>query len=108
MAEQEKGLTLFLCAEESDDGPGSIDRFLDVSIQLSNCKPELRNQREFTIEEIKRVHSLEGNHDAYLKEIYSLFGYKDLSSGPGLPHGPYYWLGEGVREKIKEIAERKD
>jgi len=108
MPEQEKGLTLFVCAEESDDGPGSIDRFLDVSIELSNCRPESREKKELTIEEIRRVYDLKDNDGAYLKELYSLFGYRDLRSHPGRPHGPYYWIGEGVREKIKEIAERKD
>jgi hypothetical protein len=107
MPEQEKGLTLFVCAEETDDGPGSIDRFLDVYVELSICRPEFREKREFTVEEIKRIHSLRNAEQNYLEEIYSLFGYKDLKAWPGLPHGPYYWIGEGVREKIKEIAERE-
>lgn len=96
----EEGLTLYLYDHESVDG---CDRYLDITVTLS--KEEAHKQSEIILEsimlskdEIKKLMGID--RAVIMKNLFSKFGITDLSSRPGQPKGPSYWVGEDVYKAL--------
>jgi len=87
----EQHLTLYLLEREGQDGEGSFERWIDLTVSLQ-VDDEWTERRHISVSpgDVERLITL--NDENFTKALYAEFGISDLSDAPGYPKGPYYRL----------------